>query len=102
VDAAQAMLEVIATDLGKSLVSLLVVGTIGSSCAQAACDGSLRNSVGWVASLLCFLRPIRMNVSEGYPMHDSSTIAANLSDAVVGKPAWPLINDIQSIFSVAR
>ena len=31
-------------------------------------------------------------------MHDSSTIAANLSVAVVGKPTWPLISDIESIY----
>jgi hypothetical protein len=67
-----------------------------------ACVGSLQNSVGWVASFLyAFYIRIRMNISEGPPMHDSSTIAANLSVAVVGKPTWPLISDIESIFSVA-
>jgi hypothetical protein len=49
------------------------------------------------------------NISEGpsmqlrfhLPIPDSSTIAANLSEAVIGNPTWPLINDIESIFSLA-
>ncbi len=95
------MLEVIATDSGKSLVSLLVV-RIGSSCTQAL-PATVVFEIPWdgLHHSYAFYVRIRMNISERHPMHDSSTISANLSDTVVGKPVWPLINDIESIFSVA-
>ena len=95
VDVDQAMLKVIETDSGKSWVSLLVVGMIGIIVLSgSACVGVSEIPWDGLRHSYAFYIRFRMNISEGPPMHDSSTMAANLSVAVIGKPTWPLISEI--------